>query len=326
MKELIVTPNEAGKRLDKLLSAYLDEAPKGFVYKMLRKKNITLNHKKCAGNEKIQAGDTIQLWLSDETLGRFHKDRQIRQAPVHFSVLYENRHMLAANKPVGLLSQKADRDDLSMNEELISYMIEKGDYRPDMADTFRPSVCHRLDRNTSGLILCGKTLTGLQILSDLIRERRIDKYYLCLVNGVLNRPEKIRGWLIKDEKTNQVTIRDTKDIKGQSQPIETDYVPLKTNGRQTLLNVRLITGRTHQIRAHLSATGHPIVGDPKYGREDINRLFYKTYGLKYQLLHSREMVFPSVKEPLEDLSGKTLTAPLPKRFEKILKEEDLWPF
>ena len=325
MRELTITPNEAGQRLDKLLLKYMDKAPKSFVYKMIRKKNITLNHKKCTGSEKPETGDKIQLWLSEDTIANFREARKSIRVPVHFTVIYEDGHVLAANKPSGLLSQKAEATDVSLNEEIISYMMGKGEYTPEMADTFRPSVCHRLDRNTSGLILFGKSLTGLQTISGLIRERKIGKYYLCLVHGRMDKPQQVCGWLEKDETTNRVTVISDGDNRHKSQQIETGYEPLKSAGNLTLLKVHLITGRTHQIRTHLASMGHPIIGDTKYGSLKVNHLFRKHYDLKYQLLHSWKMVFPVMNPPFEALSGQTLTAPVPDLFKKILEGENLWP-
>ena len=312
MQKFIVTPNEAGQRLDKLLFKYLNLAPKSFIYKMLRKKNITLNHKKCDGSEKTSVGDEVSLWLSDETIDKFRETKYFTRVPIHFKVIFEDEDILAVNKPAGLLSQKAKPEDISVNEEAISYLLENQVITEKSLEVFKPSVCHRLDRNTSGLLIVGKSLSGSQHMSALLKERTVEKYYLCLVEGIVKTSEHIQGYLIKDEQTNQVKISGQPVSGGHH--IETFYEPVGNNGKYTLLKVELITGRTHQIRAHLASVGHSIVGDGKYGSEAVNDRFLMNYHLKHQLLHSWRMVFDE----------RQLTAPLWPEFEQILKEEHLW--
>ncbi|MDD3222932.1 MAG: RluA family pseudouridine synthase [Clostridia bacterium] len=312
MQKFIVTPNEAGQRLDKLLVKYLNQAPKSFIYKMLRKKNITLNHKKCDGSEKTAIGDEVTFWLADETIEKFRETQKFQRSQPHFKVLYEDDDLLAVNKPAGLLSQKARPEDISANEEAISYLLDEGVITEKSLEVFKPSVCHRLDRNTSGLLIVGKSLGGLQHMAGVLKERTAEKYYLCLVEGIIKSPADICGYLVKDENTNQVRI--SKEEVSGSHFIETFYEPLGNNKKYTLLKVELITGRTHQIRAHLASIGHGIVGDGKYGTEAVNDLFRRNYRLKHQLLHSWQMVFDE----------KTITAPLWPEFERILKEENLW--
>ena len=198
-------------------------------------------------------------------------------------------------------------------EYLTGYLLDKGCLTEEDLRTFRPSVCNRLDRNTSGLIAAGKSLAGLQALSEMFKKRNLHKYYLCLVEGVLKEEKYIKGFLTKARKNNKVTIH--KAEKDGALAIETRYFPLADNGRRTLLKVELITGRAHQIRAHLASEGHPVVGDPKYGRAGNQ--------IKSQLLHSFRMEFPSVEGTLSYLSGKTFTAPVPEIFLRILKEEQL---
>lgn len=312
MQKFIVTPNEAGQRLDKLLFKYLNLAPKSFIYKMLRKKNITLNHKKCDGSEKTAVGDEVNLWLSDETIEKFREAKRFDRVERHFKVIFEDEDLLAVNKPAGLLSQKARPEDVSVNEEAISYLLENRVVSEKSLEVFKPSVCHRLDRNTSGLLIVGKSLAGLQHMSEVLKERTAKKYYLCLVDGVVTASKHIEGYLVKDEKTNRVAV--SEKPAGGGHHIETLYEPLGNNGRQTLLKVELMTGRTHQIRAHLAAIGHGIVGDGKYGSERVNDYFRKHYHLRHQLLHSWRMEF----------EGRRLTAPLWPEFEAVLKGEHLW--
>ena len=182
MRVLHISPKEAGQRLDKFLQKYLNQAPKSFIYKMLRKKNIVLNQKKADGSEKISEKDEVTLFLSDETVEKFTRQESV-PLQIPLDVLYEDEHVLIMNKPAGMLSQKARAEDVSANEYVISYLIHSGQLTREDLRTFRPGVCNRLDRNTSGLILAGKSVAGLQEMSRLLKERTVQKYYLCLVKG-----------------------------------------------------------------------------------------------------------------------------------------------
>ena len=322
MKEFQIRDNEAGQRFDKYLSKLLRNAPKSFFYKMLRKKNITLNGKKATGNEKLEAGDQVKLFLSDETFDKFSQQDKAARAVTTLDVLYEDADVLLINKPAGMLSQPDDTKEPSMVEYVIGYLLEKGELTEEDLWTFRPPVCNRLDKNTSGIIAAGKSLVGLQELSELFHDRTVHKEYLCIVKGVLHEKKHIKGYLYKDTKQNKVAIY--KQKQKEAQPIETVYEPLDDNGEVTLLKVGLITGRTHQIRAHLASEGHPLAGDTKYGQDAFNRRYREKYQLKHQLLHAFRLSFPDGMEGrLSDLSGKCFRAPLPAQFERIIKEEKL---
>lgn len=344
MKKITVSSNEAGQRMDKLLSKYLKEAPKGFVYKMLRKKNITLNGAKAKGSEKLSCGDEICFYLSDETFTKFsgiQPDKSQKktagsdvpkealpadiqralQRPLYIRVVYEDEQVLILNKPAGMLSQKAAPNDLSLNEYMIAYLIQSKALAPDELCGFRPGICNRLDRNTSGLVTAGKTLAALQQLSEMFRLRGMEKYYLTVVAGILAEPAHIRGYLFKDERTNRVTVLSEK--KEGAREIETSYIPLSFGNKVTLLKVHLITGRTHQIRAHLSSIGHPVIGDAKYGTRSVNTYFQKKYRLEHQLLHAWQMRFPHLEGALAGLSGQVVCAKLPGLFLRILEGERL---
>lgn len=322
MKEFQIRDNEAGQRFDKYLSKLLRNAPKSFFYKMLRKKNITLNGKKATGNEKLEAGDQVKLFLSDETFDKFSQQDKAARAVTTLDVLYEDADILLINKPVGMLSQPDDTKEPSMVEYVTGYLLDKRELTEEDLRTFRPSVCNRLDKNTSGIIAAGKSLAGLQELSELFHDRTVHKEYLCIVKGVLREKKHIKGYLYKDTKQNKVTIYSQK--QKDAQPIETVYEPLDNNGEVTLLKVGLITGRTHQIRAHLASEGHPLAGDTKYGQDTFNRRYREKYQLNHQLLHAFRLSFPDGMEGrLSDLSGKCFQAPLPAQFERIIKEEKL---
>lgn len=322
MQTFIVKENEKGQRLDKLLTKYLNTAPKSFLYKMLRKKNITLNGKKAAGSEILALGDEIKLFLSDETIEKFSQTKAVTQTTLKPEILYEDDHILLVNKPENILSQKAKDSDISMVEVLISYLLESNALTEADLKSFRPSVCNRLDRNTTGILAAGKSLVGLQTLSAVFKDRSLSKYYLCLVKGEMKSEQLLNGYLCKNERTNTVTIRKTA-MTPEDLPIQTAYTPLAGTKDVTLLKVKLITGRSHQIRAHLASIGHPIIGDPKYGEAKLNQYYGKKYKISAQLLHSYELYLPELSGELAYLSGKHITAPLPTSFLRLMKGEGI---
>lgn len=332
MQQIQVSTNEAGQRLDKLLHKLLPEAGNSFLYKMLRKKNITLNGKKAEGKELLSLGDEIKIFLADETYVKFGgklitEHISIDTTPYLMAfdtlkdipIVFENEHILIANKPSGVLSQKATDKDISINEWFVGYLLSTKQITQDMLITFKPSICNRLDRNTSGLILCGKTLAGTQQLNEWIKHRDIKKFYRLFVLGTMTKGNRIEGYLSKNEKTNKVTISD-KEIPDSS-AISTIYKPLQVCGNITYMEVELITGKTHQIRAHLSSIGHPLVGDYKYGNPEYNGVFKRAYGVEDQLLHAYRLEFPVLNEDhmLYDLSGKVFYAEEPDVYQKIIQ-------
>lgn len=326
MREIVIEKNEAGQRLDKFLAKYMNEASKSFFYKMMRKKNITLNGKKCEGNEKLAEGDVVKLFLAEDTIEKFSSVQVQEVKKVDLDILYEDDEIILVNKPAGMLSQKAKETDESLVEYLIDYLLGSGKLTESGLRAFRPSVCNRLDRNTSGIVAAGKSLAGLQMLSGVFKDRSIHKYYQCLVSGEIRDVKTVDGWLLKDEKKNQVRILTDVEAKrfegkgGDEEPkrIRTKYEPIATDGRFTLLKVTLLTGRSHQIRAHLASLGHPIVGDSKYG--GVSKVNPSGRTVKYQLLHSYRLEFPKLAEPFAYLSGRVFEAPMPGYFCSVLKE------
>lgn len=206
-----------------------------------------------------------------------------------------------------MLSQKAQPSDISANEYIIGYLLQSRALKETDLRTFRPSVCNRLDRNTSGLLTAGKTLKGLQDLSETLKKRTVKKYYLCLVAGCITAPQHLKGYLMKDERQNRVFI--SKEKTADALCIETEYEPLEVYQDVTLLQVHLITGRSHQIRAHLASIGHPIIGDSKYGNEKINHFYRERTGVKHQLLHAYRMIFAD---------GRCVEAAPPDDFNKAI--------
>lgn len=315
MKEIKIKENEAGQRLDKLLVKYLNQAPKSFIYKMLRKKNITLNGKKADGTERLSLHDEVKLFLSDETIEKFSQ-LAIVKVETELDIIYEDNNVLFINKPAGVLSQKAQKDDISLVEHITSYLLESKQLTESELKSFRPGLCNRLDRNTSGLIVAGKSLIGLQTMGDIIKNRKLDKYYRCIVKGCISDKQSIEGYLYKNHSHNKVIV--SKEPVEGADFIKTEYEPLACNGEYTLLRVKLITGRSHQIRAHLQSIGHPIIGDGKYGDVLANKYFKKNYKLKHQLLHAMELHFHIINGELGVLSNKKFIAPLPDYFEEII--------
>lgn len=319
MQKVIVTEKEAGQRFDKFLGKYMAKAPKSFFYKMLRKKNIKLNNVKADGSERLQAGDEITLYLSDETISNFSEEVKTIEKGEKLDILFEDQNLLIINKPVGMLSQKAKKEDVSIIEHIISYLLESGQITKEQLKSFHPGVCNRLDRNTSGIIIAGKTLLGLQKMSELLKTRNIDKYYQCIVKGKITKSQCIEGYLVKNRNHNKVQI--TKEPSEGADYIKTEYEPIVSNDDYTLLKVKLLTGKSHQIRAHLQSIGHPIIGDGKYGDVPMNKKLRKEFKLKHHVLHSWRLVFPELQEEdFAGVSGKTIEAPVPEYFRKLKKE------
>lgn len=345
MKAFLVTKNEAGQRLDKLLAKYMDTAPKSFFYKMLRKKNITLNGKKADGAEKVAEGDEVRLFLSDETILGFQSGKRQKSTKVEKTIpglkpqeiVYEDEDIIIVNKPAGELSQKAKKEDISINERIVVYLRERYGIGEDH---FTPGICNRLDRNTTGLLIAGKSLAGLQEMAELLKHRTLDKYYLCIVVGEVKKSQRLNGYLKKDETSNMVQVYSEEDmIKRRSDRsgfdrIETQISPLIVKDGFSLLAIRLITGKTHQIRAHLASIGFPILGDTKYGtgkQQESMQSMCRRFHLTCQLLHAYRLEFPKTKGALMNLSEKVITVEPPAKFLRIMEElfaekspEQLW--
>ena len=347
MQKFTIRSDEAGQRMDKYLHKLLKNAPSSFYYKMLRKKNITLNGKKADGTEILQLGDTVSCFFSDETFEKFagyaysesssgsesstgeHKIGSARedgdlllyqkayQTLRNIRIVHEDKDVLLIHKPVNVLSQQAKQGDLSANEWLLGYLLGQGVITKETLRTFKPGVVNRLDRNTTGLLICSKSLRGAQIMSDIVRNRSVEKYYLAVVAGHFAQTESFHGYIVKNEKNNLVSFYPKKEqipkaLQKEAAPVQTSFEPIHETKEYTVLRVLLHTGKTHQIRAHLRALGHPILGDPKYGNNALNRKFQ----VKHQLLHAYELRFPKI-EGME-LSGKTIICEPPEDFTPFL--------
>ncbi|MBS7008366.1 RluA family pseudouridine synthase [Anaerostipes sp.] len=318
MKEIRISEREEEQRLDKLLAKFLNKAPKSFLYKMLRKKNIKLNGKKASGSEKLKSGDVVCIYLADATIASFREEPKTERKKADLSVAYQDSNVLIINKPYGMLSQKSKPSDVSVNELIVPYCLEHGILKESDLELFRPSVCNRLDRNTTGLLIAGISLEGLQTMAEMLKERTVKKYYYCIVKGTVKDRCRRSGYISKDRRENKVSFSDKKE--GEGSFIETAYEPVACGRGFTLLKVELITGKTHQIRVHLSEMGYPLAGDTKYGDREVNLWMKKKFGVKHQLLHCGCLVFPEGMKRCRELSGRTVTAQMPELFVKAAEE------
>ncbi len=314
MKEIIIDSSAANQRFDKFLKKYFSASSNGFIYKMLRKKNIILNDKKDDGSSILLEGDTIKVFFSDETFDKMRgldnsadEYNYLKRLNYNLDVIYEDDNIIACNKPADMLSQKSKASDISINEYIISYLINERNYSIEDYRLFHPSISNRLDYNTTGVILGAKTLQGQQELSLALKERTIDKYYICIVKGKVAKDILLKGSLSKNKRTNMVKI-----IADENEPqIETDIKVISSNKDISLLRIHLITGKTHQIRAHLSSINHPIIGDIKYGDNKINNYYKDKYNLNSQALHSYITIYKEIE----------IKAPLPEVMKQIIEDK-----
>ncbi len=317
MREHVISSAEEGQRLDKFLRRCLFNAPPSFIYRMLRKKNITLNGRKSDGSERIAAGDIVRLFLSDETIEKFSRDgsgagsgapsdAEMSRLARNVGILYRDDDILAVSKPGDMLTQKDSPSSVSLTE-VVRFMTES--CAAGGAATFLPSPAHRLDRNTSGIVLFGCSVPGQQFLSSLIRGRDLKKEYLAIVSGTAAEAGEYRAYYRKDAFRNRVILSDSPD--GSEGEMVTGLVPVSSGGGYSLLLVDLITGKPHQIRAHLAHLGMPVAGDMKYGREDINRRLRRECGMSRQMLHALRVTFPHSEGRFTGVSDRSIMADIP---------------
>ncbi|WP_305767667.1 RluA family pseudouridine synthase [Candidatus Epulonipiscium viviparus] len=307
MIEVLINETECDQRVDKFILKYLGNYPMSYVYKAFRTNKVKLNGKKPKGSEKLKTGDTLKIFLQAEVSSP-------TKLAKHFKVIYEDENVLIADKPIGMLTQKARREDVSLAEEVLSYLNEKGEL--EGLNGFRPAPSNRLDRNTSGLVLVGKNQVSSVAISQMLKDKNIVKSYLAVVKGNIKKTITIRAFHRKLANKNEVQILDYK--AAGTKEIVTKLIPLEQRDGVTLIEVELITGKTHQIRAQLKELGHPIIGDYKYGNNVTNHYFKQAYNLTSQFLCAYKVKFDRCNNILSYLEDRVFIAYVPTVFSKIL--------
>ncbi len=291
MRELTISKNDAGQRLDKFLTKALCNIPPALMYKAIRTKKIKVNRHRAEGKQVLCEGDTLQLFLADEffpTEGKNTAEQDLGRIQPKLSIVYEDENILLLNKRPGVLVHEdgVGRGDTLINH-IQAYLFQKGEYDPCAEQSFAPALCNRIDRNTGGIVIAAKNAEALRILNEKIRTGEVHKFYLCAVHGVPKpREALLSGYLIKNSADNTVRVYDKNPGRGAKE-IRTRYRVLATRGDDALLEIALLTGRTHQIRAHMAHVGHPLWGDGKYG---INRAD-RARGYKFQAPCSYRLQF-----------------------------------
>ena len=288
MKSFLISKNDSGQRLDKFISKAVPNLPQSLMYKYIRMKRIKVNGKRGEISQKLAVGDTVDMYINDEFFAPVAEHYDFLHASKHLDIVYEDENILLLDKKVGLLSHP---DDTEYNDTLITrvkrYLYEKGEYDPKDENSFTPSLVNRIDRNTGGIVIAAKNAESLRILNQKLKDRELEKYYLCVIHGTLSRKQgTLEGWLIKDEKKNKVTVYPQK--RNGAKEIRTKYAVKAESKGLSLVEVELLTGRTHQIRAHFASIGHPLLGDGKYGTNELNKAYG---GYKKQFLYSYRLKF-----------------------------------
>lgn len=313
--------NEAGQRLDKFLRKLLKDVPLSAIFKGLRKGDIRVNGNKQKEKYSLQEGDIVTIKYIQSNTKKEQKAKQERFKQVDSSslrIVYEDDNMVLVEKWPGVLVHADEKDGpVTLNDYVLSYLFKKGDYVPENEVTFTPAPCNRLDRNTSGIVFFGKNFESLKLLNEMIRERKVKKYYCALVKGRI-KDGKYDAFITKDEGNNKAKV--FLESRKNTKKISMDVKTLESNGAFSLIEIELITGRSHQLRAHLAFLGNPIIGDPKYGAKDLNSFFENKFGLNYQFLYAYKVIFKDVPEKFMYIKNKTIAEALPPIFKKIKRD------
>lgn len=308
MKEFIIEKNDAGQRLDKFIKKAVPDLPQNLMYKYIRLKRIKLNGKRCEISSRLNVGDKLEMYINDEFFTS-EKPSDFTAAPAQIEVVYEDENILLVNKKCGLVVHEDDENTLdTLINRITHYLYDKGEYDPEREQSFAPALCNRLDRNTEGIVICAKNAESLRLMNEIIKERELSKKYLCITLGAPKPKEAtITAYLEKDESHKRVYVSDKKTPANKT--IVTKYKVLESRGELSLCEIELITGRTHQIRAHMAYIGNPLLGDGKYGRNDDNR----RYGVKTQALCAYHLSFDfkTDKGILNYLNGKSFSVAVP---------------
>lgn len=316
MKTLMIDENYENQRIDKYLKKLLCQAPPQLIYKMLRKKDVKVNGVRVKENYILKKGDQVELFLYEDRFLELTKPQSIFDLPITFDVLYEDDNVLIVNKPAGLLVHEDIHEDVNtLSNQVLTYLHQKGEYDPQQTLGFTPGPVHRLDRNTSGIVIFGKTMRALQDLNEMMKKRHcIDKTYLTICKGYMPSEELI-GYMKKD--SDRSLARMVSPSTDGALKMHTIVENIKSNQKYSLLKVKIITGRTHQIRLHLSSVGHPVIGDSKYGDFELNRYLKKTYHFQNQFLHAYSICFVKPIGSLKYLQDHVITCPLPQNLEVL---------
>ncbi len=289
MKEITIKQNDAGQRLDRFVGKAVPLLPESLLQKYIRLKRIKLNGKGAKRDTRLSLGDTLQLYINDEFFEKPKEENSyLKVSTPRLSIVYEDENILLADKKPGVLCHSAGKWDYNtLIANIQAYAYQKGEWRPREENSFSPALCNRIDRNTGGIVIAAKNAEALRILNDKIRDREIDKKYLCIVHGRPKPSEgRLEGYIFKDAKKNQVYVKDRPEPGAKT--AVTDYKLIKSAGGLSLVECTLHTGRTHQIRAQMSHAGWPLLGDGKYGSERKNKSFGETEG---QALYSYKLRF-----------------------------------
>ncbi len=310
MVKITISDNEAGQRLDRFLRKYLRRSSLGAVYKIIRK-DLKVNGKRAKEDFMLAAGDELTLYIEEERLRQLTAKPKKRTAFRQFKIAYEDDDILIADKPQGLLTHGDSHEKKNtLANQVCGYLQEQGEYLPSREKTFVPAPVNRLDRNTTGLVIFGKNAAALRTFTKFIRERnKIEKYYQTIVCGCLKEPLFLDERLEKDTDQNMAQIAED----GKGKEAVTWVRPLQAGKRFSFVEVRILTGRTHQIRVHLANAGFPLAGDIKYGNRRENA-WLKKYGITTQLLHACKLRFAQMPGEFASLSGREIEAPLPEEF------------
>jgi 23S rRNA pseudouridine955/2504/2580 synthase len=319
MVRMKITANEENQRLDRFLKKYYRNAPLSYIYKLLRT-GVKVNGKRVSPNTRLVLGDELTIDISKEEESAYLTREKPRTAKRQFRIIYEDENLLIVEKPFGLLVHgTAEEGKETLSNQVMGYLIDSGAYSPNQERTFVPSPVNRLDRNTTGLVIFGKNAEALRGLSQMMREKGfIRKYYLTVVHGEMKDPILLRDRMEKDRGANKVRILNDGSEAGKL--METRAKPLKRASGLTLVEVELVTGRTHQIRAHLAKAGYPVIGDRKYGDGQKDAKLLRRFPLKSQFLHAYRLVFENCLPPLEYMRGKEFQCDLPAGMKDISEE------